>query len=151
LCDHALDALRELSEELRFRVREVDIGEEPALWERYRYAVPVVCASGLTLLSGRIDAGVLRAEIERAFGPDPLAGVPKEEAQFLPALECPICEGDLESRPRAVACLRCGQEYGRLDGVLLLTPVPETSTRPNLMDRIGRLIGFKLHEPAKGR
>ncbi len=153
LCEHALDSLEELSGELGFSLRQVDISEAgQELRERYRYAVPVVCASGLTLLSGRIDTDSLRVEIRRAFGPDPLAGVPPEEAEFLPALECPICEGDLESRPRAVACLRCGKEYSRLDGVLILMEVPERSTGPNLMDWVGRLIGFKLpREREKGR
>lgn len=151
LCARAREALRALAGELHFRIREVDINLEPGLCERYRYALPVVCAGGLPLLSGRIDPGELRAELERAWGPDPLAGVPEEEREFLPLLECPICEGDLESRPRAVACLRCGQEYPRLGGVLLLTDVPESPARPGLLDRLGKLIGFKLREHGEGR
>lgn len=149
LCEDALQALVQLQEELDFELREVDVGSDSKLHERYQYVVPVVCANGLTLLSGRIALSDLRVEIHRAFGPDPLAGVPDEEVEFLSLLECPICEGELESRPRAVACLRCGKEYERRNGVLLLLDAPEPRSRLRLLDRLGKLISFRMKVPDK--
>lgn len=146
LCDSARNELLSLREELQFQLRELDADDDPTLRERYRYVLPVVCAGGMALLSGRFSTDDLCSELRRAFGPDPLKGVPVEEEQFLPLLECPVCEGDLESRPRAVACLRCNREYGRVDGVLLLMAAPEIEPRFGLLDRLGRLIGFKLRD-----
>ncbi len=146
LCDDALQELRSLTGELRFHLRELDAAETPALRERYQYVLPVVRVGEMALLSGRFSTDDLRRELLRAFGPDPLKGVPAEEGQFLPLLECPVCEGDLESRPRAVACLRCNREYCRLDGVLMLMDAPETEPRFGLLDRLCRLISFKLHD-----
>lgn len=151
LCEKASAALTALSGEMGFRVREVDVWADRALRDRYQYVLPVVRAAGHTLLSGRIVETELRAEIERAFGPDPLADIPPEEEMFLPALECPVCEGELESRLRAVACLRCGAEYPRIGGVLMLMDRPEEPGRSGLMDRLGALIGFELRETRKGR
>jgi glutaredoxin len=151
LCEDARAALSALSGEMGFAVREVDVRADPALRERYRDVLPVVRAGGYSLLSGRIAEAELRAELERAFGPDPRADVPPEEEMFLPALECPVCEGDLESRPRAVACLRCGAEYPRIGGVLMLMDRPEEPGRLGLLDRLGRLIGFELREARKVR
>lgn len=149
LCEDVRDALLEMQDDLHFHLREVDVSSDPLLHRRYQYSVPVVCANGLTLLSGRIAPDDLRAEIERAFGPDPLAETPEDEEEFLPLLECPICEGDLESRPRAVVCLRCGKEYERRSGVLLLLDPPEPRSRLRLMARLGRMISFKLEQPRK--
>lgn len=144
LCDDARQGLRSLTGELRFHLRELDAADDPALRERYQYVLPVVRVGEMALLSGRFSTDDLRGELLRAFGHEPLQGVPAEEGQFLPLLECPVCEGDLESRPRAVACLRCNREYGRIDGVLILMDVPETEPRFGPLDRLGRLISFKL-------
>ncbi len=149
LCEDVRDALLEMRDDLQFRLREVDVSSDPSLYRRYQYVVPVVCANGLTLLSGRIAPDDMRTEIERAFGPNPLAETPEDEEEFLRLLECPICEGDLESRPRAVACLRCGKEYERRDGVLLLLDPPEPPSRLRLMARLARIISFKLERPKK--
>ena len=149
LCDVAREALSELAPEMGFRVHEIDIGEDATLAELYRHAVPVVRASGLTLLSGRMDAESLRQELTGAFGPDPLAGVPEHEPEFLAVLECPVCGGTLESRPRAVACLYCGHEYHRDHGVLILMAEPERPSRLRIMDWIGSLIGFRLKDPVE--
>lgn len=117
---------------------------DPELEKRYRYSFPVVCAGGVPVLSGIVEASALRCELQRAFGPDPLAGVPADEAEFLRALDCPVCAGDLESRPRAVVCLRCGKEYERREGVLLLTEAPERRAWLPLLEWAGRLLSFKL-------
>lgn len=144
LCDDARAVVSSLTAEMGLAVREVDLVDDPESCERYQYAVPVVCANGLPLLSGHINKADLRQEVERAFGRDPLAGVPSEEPEFLPVLRCPVCDGHLQSRPRAVACLRCGKEYERRDGVLMLMAAPEREPRVGIMDWIGRLLEFRL-------
>ena len=149
LCDVAREALSQLAAEMGFRVYEIDIGEDATLAELYRHAVPVVRANGLTLLSGRMDVETLQQELDRAFGPNPLAGVPEDEPEFLAVLECPACGGSLESRPRAVACLYCGREYQRDQGVLILMAEPERPSRLRIMDWVGSLIGFRLKEPVE--
>src|SRR3990170_3264489 len=45
LCDEAAAVLRSLAPEFGLAVDEVDIESVPALWERYRYLVPVVALS----------------------------------------------------------------------------------------------------------
>ncbi len=151
LCDVTREQLRSLAPRLQLTVRELDVADHPDLEERYRFSVPVVRANGLTLLSGRITEPELVRELTRAFGPEPTRGVPPNEEEFLRALECPICGGDLESRPRAVVCLRCGQEYPRRDGVLMLMAPVEKPSGLGIMDRVGRLIGFKLRPPGEDR
>ncbi|MEJ7655225.1 MAG: glutaredoxin family protein, partial [Chloroflexia bacterium] len=82
-CEAARSRLHELAAEMGFEVRETALESDPALNERYGAVAPVVRVGGLTLLSGEIEREELRAEIERAFGPAPLADVPPEEEEFL--------------------------------------------------------------------
>lgn len=147
LCDEARSILVRLSHELEFELREVNILDDPPLRQRYQYAIPVVLVKGIPLLSGRIAELDARGEIKRAFGPEPLAEVPADEAMFLHTLQCPICKGELESRPRAVACLRCGHEFSRREGVLMLTTTPEPKAGNGVLDRLVKLIGFRLKTP----
>ncbi|MDQ3855445.1 MAG: glutaredoxin family protein [Chloroflexota bacterium] len=151
MCDLALEHLHQLASELRFEVRVLDIADHPGIAERYRDVVPVVQAGGLTLLSGRFGVDELRHELERAFGPNPLRGVPVEEGHFLHVLCCPSCDGPLESRPRAVACLRCGREYERRGGVLMLQVEPERESHWGPMDLLGRLLQFRLGSREEGQ
>lgn len=143
--------LEALAPELGFHVRSLDLAEDPVLAARYRHAAPVVRARGITLLSGVMDTDGLRTEIVRAFGPHPLRDVPEREEEFLALLECPICAGDLESRPRAVSCLRCGKEYSREQGVLMLMDLPERESRLSILRWLGRLISFRLDGRGEAR
>lgn len=144
LCAQAGEILQRLAPALGVTVRRVELAPESQQWERYRYVAPVICADGVPVLSGRIEERELREELERVFGSDAPPEVPPDEGKFLRLLECPICEGKLEGRPRAVACLRCGREYARHGGVLLLVDTPEPEGPPGFLDRIGAAIGFKL-------
>ncbi len=42
LCEQVLHDLRPLADELDLHVQEVDITTDPALWQRFRYLIPVV-------------------------------------------------------------------------------------------------------------
>lgn len=62
LCDEARayleDALADL--DLRLDLRETDIRRDPALFERYRYRIPVVEVDGVERLEGRITEDAVR-------------------------------------------------------------------------------------------
>ena len=46
LCDRAAAILVDLAREVPFRWRRVDIRSDPALWERFRYEIPVIHVEG---------------------------------------------------------------------------------------------------------
>ncbi len=62
LCDEARayleDALADLNQELD--LRETDIRHDPALFERYRYRIPVIAVDGVERLEGRISDDAVR-------------------------------------------------------------------------------------------
>ena len=62
LCDEARayleDALADLSQELD--LRETDIRADPAVFERYRYRIPVITVDGVERLEGRITSDAVR-------------------------------------------------------------------------------------------
>lgn len=62
LCDEARayleDALADL--DLRLDLRETDIRRDPALFERYRYRIPVIEVDGVERLEGRISDDAVR-------------------------------------------------------------------------------------------
>jgi glutaredoxin len=65
LCEYARELLDELARELAFAVREVNIANEAALFERYRYRIPVLVVDGREIAEGRLSARDLRAAIEK--------------------------------------------------------------------------------------
>ena len=69
LCDDARALLDELAVEVEFEVefevREVDILGEPAVYERYKYRIPVIAIDGVEALEGRFDLADLRGAIGR--------------------------------------------------------------------------------------
>jgi glutaredoxin-like protein DUF836 len=62
LCDEARasleDALADLDQTLD--LRETDIRHDPALFERYRYRIPVIAVDGVERLEGRISDDAVR-------------------------------------------------------------------------------------------
>jgi glutaredoxin len=66
LCDKARKLLNRLTKEYPLNVEEVNISENPTLYERYKYEIPVLLSPGLFQLQGRIEAEELRRELERA-------------------------------------------------------------------------------------
>jgi glutaredoxin len=64
LCDEARDLLEELAEEMiTFELTETDIRTDMALFEKYRYRIPVIIIDEQATVEGRISL----AELRRAF------------------------------------------------------------------------------------
>jgi glutaredoxin len=55
LCDDARAMLEDLASAREFELREVDIRSDTALFERYRYRIPVITVDGREVLEGRIE------------------------------------------------------------------------------------------------
>lgn len=64
LCDEARDILDEIASEVEFLLDEVDIRSDMALFEAYRYRIPVVVRDETILAEGRIEYETLAS----AFG-----------------------------------------------------------------------------------
>jgi hypothetical protein len=56
LCDEARGHLEALAADHDVEIREIDIRRDPALFERYRYRIPVIALDGDERLEGRIAA-----------------------------------------------------------------------------------------------
>lgn len=65
LCEEALGHLRALQAELAFRVRPVNIQEDPALLERYDWFIPVIELDGEEVMRAPVDPVRLRLELAR--------------------------------------------------------------------------------------
>lgn len=65
LCDDARALLEELAADTDFELREVDIRTDPALFERYRYRIPVVTVDGKEAAEGRIGSQEMAAALGR--------------------------------------------------------------------------------------
>ena len=65
LCDEARALLDELAAEVDFELIEVEIHDDPALYERYKYRIPVVAINGVEALEGRFDQADLRVAMDR--------------------------------------------------------------------------------------
>jgi glutaredoxin len=63
LCDDARELLEALAGERDFELRELDIVGDTALFERYRYRIPVIVVDGREVLEGRIAAAELAAAL----------------------------------------------------------------------------------------
>jgi glutaredoxin len=56
LCDEARVLLEDLAADHQVVLDEVDIRRDPALFERYRYRIPVIVVDGVERLEGRISS-----------------------------------------------------------------------------------------------
>ncbi len=54
LCDDARDALDEIATHTSYELTEIDIRSDMALFERYRYRIPVILINGQEVAEGRI-------------------------------------------------------------------------------------------------
>ena len=63
LCDEALELLDDTSARFSFVVRRHNILEDVALFEKYRYRVPVVVIGGIERLELRFDLQELEAAL----------------------------------------------------------------------------------------
>jgi glutaredoxin len=66
LCERALEQVRELRDELRFDLREVDISGDPALEESYREWLPVVEIDGRRRFTYHIQPDAFRRAVAQA-------------------------------------------------------------------------------------
>jgi len=64
LCDEAKAAMAPLLLEFSAKLREVDIDDDPVLFERYTDDVPVIFIGGQLFAQHRIDQGLLRNRLE---------------------------------------------------------------------------------------
>jgi len=54
LCDTARDRLDEIAEQQNYLLNEIDIRHDPALFEQYRYRIPVILIDETVAAEGRI-------------------------------------------------------------------------------------------------
>lgn len=67
LCDEVKVHLQRLQAEFALTLVEVDITQDPALFRRYQYLIPVMDIDGGVALFPPIDPDDLRSEIAEAF------------------------------------------------------------------------------------
>ena len=67
LCDEAREMLEELAEQHDYTLTEKDIRGDMALFELYRYRIPVIVIDQDILLEGRIDEQELKAAFQQAL------------------------------------------------------------------------------------
>lgn len=68
LCEDARTLLEEIAQETEYALTEIDIRSDMAVFEQYRYRIPVIFINGETLLEGRIDALELTQAFRRSGG-----------------------------------------------------------------------------------
>lgn len=61
LCDEAREYLEDAAAEQGIAYDEIDILRDPALFERYRYRIPVIVVAGEERLEGNIEESDVRA------------------------------------------------------------------------------------------
>ena len=67
LCDEARILLNKLEKEYSLDVEEVNILNDPTLYERYKYEIPVLSFPDLSQLQGRIEPKRLREKLDLIF------------------------------------------------------------------------------------
>jgi len=65
LCEELRAELEDLRPELGYKIDEIDITQDAALFERYRYDIPVLLMDGVEVGRGRIDPEVVRERFRR--------------------------------------------------------------------------------------
>ncbi len=66
LCADAQEVLEQAAEHEEYRLTEIDIRSDPAVFERYRYRIPVIVMNQTILIEGRIDAQGLAQAFQQA-------------------------------------------------------------------------------------
>ncbi len=69
LCEQAKEALFALGDEFDVVLDEIDITTDPALFELYRYTIPVMIVDEQVKLEARIDEYKLRRALVEGYGP----------------------------------------------------------------------------------
>lgn len=68
LCEDAREMLEEIAEETEYMLTEIDIRSDMAVFEVYRYRIPVVIINQEILVEGKIDAAELAQAFRQARG-----------------------------------------------------------------------------------
>lgn len=68
LCENARELLEEIAQETPYALTEIDIRSDMAIFDTYRYRIPVIIIDQETLLEGRIDADELTRAFQQAKG-----------------------------------------------------------------------------------
>lgn len=68
LCENARELLEEIAQETPYALTEIDIRSDMAIFDTYRYRIPVIIIDQETLLEGRIDADELTRAFQQARG-----------------------------------------------------------------------------------
>ena len=68
LCEDARELLEEIAEHTAYALTEIDIRHDMAIFELYRYRIPVIIINQETLLEGRIEADELARAFQQAKG-----------------------------------------------------------------------------------
>lgn len=55
LCEEARDMLEDIAALTPYELTEIDIRSDPAIFEKYRYRIPVILINNDTALEGRIE------------------------------------------------------------------------------------------------
>ena len=63
LCEEARDLLEGIAALSTYELTETDIRSNPAIFEQYRYRIPVIIINGETIIEGRIEF----RDLARAF------------------------------------------------------------------------------------
>lgn len=66
LCEDARELLDELAEQQPYLLTEIDIRSDLAVFEQYRYRIPVILVNDTTVVEGRITRQQLEAAFEEA-------------------------------------------------------------------------------------
>lgn len=65
LCEELRAELDELQPELGYTIDEIDISEDPTLFDRYRYVIPVLVMDGVEVGRGQIDPEMVIRKLRR--------------------------------------------------------------------------------------
>jgi glutaredoxin len=65
LCEQAREMLDEITAEVEYELTEIDIRRDLALFEQYRYRIPVIIVNTTHMVEGRIEY----SDLARAFQP----------------------------------------------------------------------------------
>lgn len=66
LCEYAREMLEEVAEDIEYTLTEIDIRSDMAIFELYRYRIPVIIMNRETLLEGNIDEDELTQAFQQA-------------------------------------------------------------------------------------
>ena len=55
LCEEAQDMLEDIAALTTYKLTEIDIRSDPAIFDKYRYRIPVIIINNDTIIEGRIE------------------------------------------------------------------------------------------------